>query len=128
MNKFLIGVGIVLAILVLYRIWKVSEGMTIISSKALTASDVKKSLESEKFDYVLDVRIPEQFEKGHYDKAANLPIEKFRWDLEKIVPNKKAKILLMCNEGDHALAAGAIAERMGYKNTFYLDKASYKDL
>lgn len=79
------------------------------------------------YDYLLDVRTPEEWNQGHHPKATLLPIGGFVTELPRQVPNRQARILLYCKKGIRAQAAAQIAHRLGYKNVRYLD-GTYEDL
>ncbi|NQZ65642.1 MAG: FAD-dependent oxidoreductase [Mycoplasmatales bacterium] len=65
---------------------------------------------------VIDVRSPEQHEKGNVRGSINIPFNDFS---EKTLPqNKKANIYVHCNSGFTSTLAAAKLKKMGYKNVF----------
>lgn len=69
-------------------------------------------------DYILiDVRTLSEYEKKHIPGATLLPIEEIRnGSVEKILPDKKQKILVYCWTGRRAEDSAAILAEMGYSN------------
>jgi rhodanese-related sulfurtransferase len=69
---------------------------------------------------VIDVRKPEEFEKGHIVNARNVPLERVEQG-EDVIKKQKNKILLaVCADG---MASGRAANRLrkaGYENAFSL--------
>ena len=73
-------------------------------------------------DHVLvDVREDEEWRAGHAAGAIHLGKGVIERDIEKMIPDKSARLVLYCGGGYRsALAADAI-QRMGYGNVFSLD-------
>jgi rhodanese-related sulfurtransferase len=93
----------------------------------LTVKQFSNKIENKDYDYLLDVRTPEEWNQGHHKDAILIPIANFVSDLPKLVLNKNAKLLLYCKKGIRAEATAKIAERLGYKNIYWMD-GEYEDL
>lgn len=95
--------------------------------KNLSPKQFLEKIKYNNFDFLLDVRTPQEWEMGHHQKAILTPIGSFVSDLPKIVLNKNAKILIYCKRGIRAEASAKIANRLGYNNVWWLD-GTYDDL
>ncbi len=93
----------------------------------LTVKQFSNKIENKDYDFLLDVRTPEEWNQGHHKDAILIPIANFVSDLPKLVLNKNAKLLLYCKKGIRAEATAKIAERLGYKNIYWMD-GEYEDL
>ena len=68
----------------------------------------------------LDVREPGQFAEGHAFFAVPLPYSRFELDVERLVPNRRVRMVL-CDAGDGvAERAQKRAEALGYTNVHIL--------
>lgn len=67
--------------------------------------------------YIIDVREPEEYERGHVDGAINIPAGEIRNSTALIndIPID-AEIILYCVSGSRSHVASAILAEMGYKN------------
>lgn len=85
--------------------------------ETISPEEAQKIINSEK-DYILiDVRTPEEFEKKHIPNAVLLPIEEIRkGSVEKVLPDKKQKILIYCWTGRRAEDSADMLVEMGYSN------------
>ena len=90
-------------------------------STKLSVYEFSNKIKQNDFDYLLDVRTPEEWNLGHHQKAILVPIGYFVTKLPKIITNKNSKILLYCKKGIRAEASAKIAERLNYNNIFWLD-------
>lgn len=90
----------------------------------LSITQAKKLDKGNFFDFIIDVRSKNEFEKNHHPNALNIPLN----DLENLLPVKvpdRTKILLFyCKEGIRASGALEIAKNLGYKKLYYLDDLS----
>ncbi len=85
----------------------------------------RQMIDSGEFNYIIDVRTPEEWNKGHHPKAILLPIGDFVSELPKRVPDKNTKILFVCRKGIRSSAAASMARDMGYKNVAYVKGYHY---
>lgn len=95
--------------------------------KALSPKRFADAISLNDYDYLLDVRTPDEWKQGHHPKAILMPIGTFVTDLPAKITNKRSKILLYCKKGIRAQAATQIAHRLGYDNVRYLD-GTYEQL
>ncbi len=107
---------IILILAILYLYYKNKD-----KSTKLSVYEFANKIKQNNFDYLLDVRTPEEWNLGHHEKAILVPIGSFVTELPKIITNKNSKILLYCKKGIRAEASAKIAERLNYNNIFWLD-------
>lgn len=84
--------------------------------KYRTPEEARRRIDAGLYDIVLDVRTKEEWDEGHHPKAKHLPIDKVVRDLPRVVPNKDARILIVCKRGIRSRAAASMAEDLGYTN------------
>jgi rhodanese-related sulfurtransferase len=69
---------------------------------------------------VIDVRKPEEYEKGHIVNARNVPLERVQQD-DAAINKQKSKILLaVCGDGASSGRAAGHLRKTGYENAFSL--------
>ena len=69
---------------------------------------------------VIDVRKPEEYEKGHIVNARNVPLERVQQD-DAAINKQKSKILLaVCGDGASSGRAAGHLRKAGYENAFSL--------
>ncbi|MBR5914522.1 MAG: rhodanese-like domain-containing protein [Selenomonadaceae bacterium] len=85
--------------------------------ETISPEEAQKILAEEK-DYILiDVRTLSEYEKKHIPGAILLPIEEIRnGSVEKVLPDKKQKILIYCWTGRRAEDSAVMLAEMGYSN------------
>ncbi len=81
----------------------------------IKAVEAKKIMDTQKC-IVLDVRTLEEYEDEHLDNALLIPLLDLEASVERIIPNKNAKILIYCRSGNRSLVAGEILLEKGYKD------------
>jgi rhodanese-related sulfurtransferase len=119
MNKILVSFGFIsifAGIIYLYYI-------TIIPG--YLPYQARKMIDRGEFNYIIDVRTPEEWNKGHHPKSILLPIGEFVSELPKRVPDKNSKLLFVCRKGIRSSAAASMARDMGYKNVAYVKGYHY---
>lgn len=86
-----------------------------------TIADVKRRLDAAERFHLLDVREHEEWEKGHLPAARHLCKGVIERDVETLIPDRDADIVLYCGGGYRsALAADALRE-MGYTRVVSMD-------
>lgn len=70
-------------------------------------------------EYILDIRPPAEFTRGHFRNAVNLPIEDFDKSWERIPRDRT--VFLHCTSGAKSQKAFDILGRKGFANVKYLD-------
>ena len=70
--------------------------------------------------YLLDVRTPFEFEKGHIEGSVNIEVDKLRERLTEIKVSKDTPVYVTCQVGMRAYIAIMILKGNGFKNLFNL--------
>ena len=77
---------------------------------------------SRPFCRILDVREPEEFERGHLPGAINVPLHQMGRKVPYLMPNRKMPLLVCCGSGARSLPAVQVLSVMGYTNLYNLEK------
>jgi rhodanese-related sulfurtransferase len=86
-----------------------------------TPEDVRKK-EADGEDFVfIDVREDNEWEKGRAAGAIHLGKGIIERDIERIVPDHAAEIILYCGGGYRSALAADALQRMGYTNVISMD-------
>jgi rhodanese-related sulfurtransferase len=89
--------------------------------KECSIAEAKARLDQGKVAHFIDVREDHEFAKDHAKGARHLGKGVIERDIETLVPDKRAAILLYCGGGYRsALAADALTQ-MGYSNVTSMD-------
>ena len=89
--------------------------------KGCSVAEAKARLDRGEVAHFLDVREDHEFAKDHANGARHLGKGIIERDIETLVPDKQASILLYCGGGYRsALAADALTQ-MGYTNVTSMD-------
>ncbi len=64
---------------------------------------------------IIDVRSPSEFALGHVRGSINLPLDRFAQDIEQVVPDKLATVILCCASGGRSGMACNFMQQMGYQ-------------
>jgi rhodanese-related sulfurtransferase len=84
----------------------------------VTAADAVRLIN--KGALVIDVRKPEEFEKGHIVNARNIPLERVQQDDDAINKQKSKILLAVCADGASSGRAAGHLRKAGYENAFSL--------
>jgi rhodanese-related sulfurtransferase len=74
----------------------------------------------EKF-LLIDVREDNEWHKGHLPGATHLGKGIIERDIEQMVPNHNAEIVLYCGGGYRSALAAEALQKMGYRNVISMD-------
>lgn len=92
--------------------------------KEIDIHAVKKMIENQESFYLLDVREDHEWEKGHLPGAMHLSKGVIERDIEKLITDKNAKIVLYCSGGFRSAIATANIQKMGYTNVISMEGGS----
>ncbi len=81
----------------------------------LRMEDAKIEIEENPQILLVDVRTPEEYQKGHIPGAMNIPVETPQLITEKI-PDKNATVFVYCLSGHRSQRACELFADMGYGN------------
>ena len=89
--------------------------------KETTVEEVFKRLSNgEKFHFV-DVREDNEWESGRAKGAKHIGKGVIERDIEALIPNKEAEIVLYCGGGFRSALAAEVLQRMGYSRVVSMD-------
>ena len=89
--------------------------------KECTVADVQSRMgRGEKFHFV-DVREDHEFAKDHAKGACHLGKGIIERDIETMIPEKQAAIVLYCGGGFRSVLAADALQQMGYTNVVSMD-------
>ncbi len=81
----------------------------------LSQEEAYNQLKNDKKIILIDVRTVEEFEEdGHVEGSINIPLHTVPSEFAKVVPDKNAKIFIICYSGARASDATAFVKRLGY--------------
>lgn len=84
----------------------------------VTAADAVRLIN--KGALVIDVRKPDEFEKGHIVNARNIPLERVAQGDDAIKKQKNKILLAVCADGASSGRAAGHLRKAGYENAFSL--------
>jgi rhodanese-related sulfurtransferase len=84
----------------------------------VSAEILKKAIDNQEKIYILDVRTPQELERGKIKNCINIPVAEIRQRIEKEVPDKKSKIYAYCLSGTRSAVAVAELIKMGYTDVY----------
>lgn len=67
---------------------------------------------------LLDVRTPMEYSKGKIAGSINLPVDKVKEEVEKLIPEKDKEIYVYCLSGSRSVFAVDTMIKLGYKKVF----------
>jgi len=89
--------------------------------KECTVADARARLDRGEPLYFIDVREDHEFAKDHARGARHLGKGVLERDIETVVPDKRASIILYCGGGYRSILAADALRQMGYTNVVSLD-------
>jgi|SRR5581483_2642455 rhodanese-related sulfurtransferase len=89
--------------------------------KECTIAEVKAKLDRGEMFYLIDVREDHEFAKDHVTGARHLGRGIIERDIETVIPDKQAEIILYCGGGFRSALAADSLRRMGYANVVSMD-------
>ena len=91
--------------------------------KEISKDELKAKMESGAKFYLIDVREPDEWEAGHFDKAVRVGRGILEFKLKKIIPEitKEDEIVLYCKKGDRSTLAADALVKLGFKNVAALE-------
>lgn len=86
--------------------------------KEISIADARARLAANPDCVLVDVREDSEWAKGHAAEAVHLGKGVLERDLEKLLPNPDAEILMYCGGGYRSVLTASVARRMGYWNCY----------
>lgn len=82
---------------------------------SMTMAQAKKNLESDNTILLIDVRTPEEYQRGHIPNSINLPLDQVK-NIDHRIPNRSTRLFVYCQSGMRSRSACEIFAKMGYIN------------
>ncbi len=89
--------------------------------KECTIAEVKAKLDRGERFHFIDVREDHEFAKDHAKGARHLGRGILERDIETVIPDKQAEIILYCGGGFRSALAADSLRRMGYTNVISME-------
>jgi len=89
--------------------------------KECTVADAKARVERGEVAHFLDVREDHEFLEAHARGARHLGKGVIERDIESLVPDRQASIILYCGGGFRSVLAADALQHMGYSNVVSMD-------
>jgi rhodanese-related sulfurtransferase len=86
-----------------------------------TVQDVKARIDAHEQFHLVDVREDNEFAKGHVPGAQHLGKGIIERDIEKLIPDQNAEIVLYCGGGFRSALAAVALQKMGYQGVVSMD-------
>ena len=84
--------------------------------KEMDVQELKTKLESGEKFYFIDCRELEEWQDGHIEGAAFLPLSEFQERFESVLTEKNAKIVMQCRSGKRSMNACMFLLSKGYSD------------
>lgn len=84
-------------------------------------TSVKEMLENHHDFHLIDVREESEWQAGHLPRAAHLGKGIIERDIETVIPDRDAEIVLYCGGGYRSALAADNIQKMGYTNVWSMD-------
>lgn len=89
--------------------------------KELNVEQARARLAANPLAVLVDVREDGEWQKGHAAEARHLGKGVLERDIEKLLPDPTAEIIMYCGGGYRSVLTCDVAQRMGYRNVWSLD-------
>ena len=86
-----------------------------------TTVDVSQWQDAERSFFLVDVREDTEWATAHLPGAVHLGKGVIERDVEKVIPDREAEIVLYCGGGYRSALAGDALQQMGYTNVISMD-------
>lgn len=94
--------------------------ITILRMGQIAAKDLHLLLRERGGVTVIDVRTPQEYQKGHIQGSSNIPLDRIHKEILSVVPDKKTTVYLYCLSGSRSSVAVSRLEKLGYGHIFDL--------
>jgi rhodanese-related sulfurtransferase len=89
--------------------------------KEVTVQDVAEKIKRKEKFFFVDVREDDEFRQSHAEGAIHIGKGVIERDIETIIADKSAEIVLYCGGGFRSALAAEAIMKMGYKNVISMD-------
>ncbi len=115
MKNWAKGVPLVTACLILLYI---SE--TVFAGDTITSRALIDRIENGNAPFILDVRTPEEFARGHIPGAVNIPVSDLATRAQELMPFRNEEIVVYCEVGPRAHFVGMLMKQNGFSGVLDL--------
>lgn len=91
------------------------------NSNLISANDFNKMIRNDKSAIIIDVRTPEEFNKGHLRNSLNVNWFDENFDENLKIFNKNLPVFVYCLSGGRSSKANEKIQSLGFKNVYELD-------
>ncbi len=95
--------------------------------KEITVEQARERMAQNPAAILLDVREDTEWQNGHAREAIHIGKGVLERDIEKLIPNPNAELIMYCGGGFRSALTAEVAQRMGYRNVSSL-AGGYKAL
>lgn len=122
MKKILIVIVLLCCIIPLCACTNIGTDDTQYNVMAINSDEAKKMLDTGEY-VLLDVRTQEEYDEKHIPNSVLVPIDKtdvepFKTEVQKILTDKDAKIIVYCMSGFRSDIAAKAMSTLGYKTLY----------
>lgn len=89
--------------------------------KECTVGEAKARIDRGEVTHFIDVREDHEFAKGYAQGARHLGKGIIEREIETVIPDKRAVIILYCGGGYRSVLAADALQQMGYRNVVSMD-------
>jgi len=89
--------------------------------KETDVHDVKRRIDTGKPFHLIDTREDHEWDRGHLPGAVHLSRGIIERDIEKLIPDRNATIVLYCGGGYRSALAADNLQKMGYTKVISMD-------
>lgn len=87
----------------------------------IAPQDLLKKIESGNPPYIVDVRSPKEYVRGHVPGAVNIPYRRISDHLEQLRSQEQRGIVVYCAVGGRTRVAKQVLSEAGFRKVFHLD-------
>jgi rhodanese-related sulfurtransferase len=91
-------------------------GIAYMRQGIVSAEEARERVARGDYDAVIDVRTAPEWSTGHHPMAIHLPLRELERELPRYVPDRGARILMVCKKGIRSAEAARRARAMGYRS------------
>ncbi|SRR5579884_2204611 len=82
----------------------------------ISIEELQESLSGPKPPKVIDIREPEEYERGHLKGAELIPLPKLAREMDRKYPNKHVSVVIYDDLGVRSHHAARLLRALGYRN------------
>ncbi|MDX1762875.1 MAG: rhodanese-like domain-containing protein [bacterium] len=87
----------------------------------ISQEDLLQQIESGKPPFIVDVRSPKEYARGHVPGAVNIPYRRISDHLQELRAEEKRGIVVYCAVGGRTYVAKQVLAQAGFKQVFHLE-------